>query len=337
MHPRNKHREYLDYRDLAKKQKGLRRFVYENQWGGASIDYSDPEALEELTRSLLAEFYQIQHWNLPAGYLCPPVPQRVDYLHIMADLLRDTLKPAEGTEGPEDPEGPEGKQETQIPQGLCGLDIGTGASCIYSLLGAREYAWRFIASDIDAVALQHAAQLVAENGLEKQITLRRQEDPKRVLRGVMPKKVSQSVAFAVCNPPFHESLEQAQQAARSKWQRLGKELESKNYQGRELELCCEGGEVGFVQRFAEESAKVCYRSKCVWFSSLLSRHSSWQPVVDKLRQLGAKHRSFELGTGRNVKWVIAWTFLPKSLRRLQLQLQLMLVETEEPPRKKRRS
>ena len=27
------------------------------------------------------------------------------------------------------------------------------------------------------------------------------------------------------------------------------------------------------------------------------RHSSWQPVVDKLRQLGAKHRSFELGTG----------------------------------------
>lgn len=53
------------------------------------------------------------------------------------------------------------------------IDISTpGASCIYSLLGAREYAWRFIASDIDAVALQHAAQLVAENGLEKQITLR---------------------------------------------------------------------------------------------------------------------------------------------------------------------
>ena len=53
----------------------------------------------------------------------------MDYLHIMADLLRDTLKPAEGTEGPEDPEGPEGKQETPIPQGLCGLDIGTGAAC----------------------------------------------------------------------------------------------------------------------------------------------------------------------------------------------------------------
>lgn len=50
-----------------RKQKGLCRFVYENQWGGASVDYSDPEALEELTRSLLAEFYQIQHWNLPAG------------------------------------------------------------------------------------------------------------------------------------------------------------------------------------------------------------------------------------------------------------------------------
>ena len=51
-----------------RKQKGLQRFVYVNRWGGASIDYSDPKALEELTRSLLAEFYQIT-WRLPDGSL----------------------------------------------------------------------------------------------------------------------------------------------------------------------------------------------------------------------------------------------------------------------------
>ena len=139
------------------------------------------------------------------GYLCPPVPQRVDYLHIMADLLRDTLK-EKGAEAVEKPP----------PRRLFGLDIGTGvvkngqelgrdltvdvltlppnitkpfslllfwrrfvsfwmlpgASCIYSLLGAKEYGWRFIASDIDDTALQQAGQLVTENGLEKQITLR---------------------------------------------------------------------------------------------------------------------------------------------------------------------
>ena len=53
----------------------------------------------------------------------------------MADLLRDSLKPTEPTEGtgPEGPEGP-GKQETPIPRGLCGLDIGTGAACADSKL-----------------------------------------------------------------------------------------------------------------------------------------------------------------------------------------------------------
>lgn len=315
MHQRNKHRDYLDYRDLAKKQKGLQRFVYVNRYGGASIDYSDPKALEELTRSLLAEFYQIT-WRLPDGYLCPPVPQRVDYLHVMADLLQQTLY--------EDvvPDVVANQPPVHI-RGLRGLDIGTGASCIYSLLGAREYSWRFIASDIDELALQHAEELVAENDLKQQIVLRQQKDPKLVLRGVLLKK-DFSVAFAVCNPPFHESLERAQQAARDKWQRLGKELESKNYQGREAELCCEGGEVGFVLRYINESSKVFYRTKCIWYSSLLSRHSSWQPVIDRLTKLGAKYRSFELsGAGHNVKWVVCWSFMTKSVRKTFLRLIMM--------------
>ena len=219
MHPRNKHRDYLDYRELAQRQTALQRYVFENQWGGASIDYSNPEALEELTRSLLAEFYDIQNWRLPKGYLCPPVPQRADYIHVICDLLQKST-------GDVEPRGPS----------ICGLDIGTGASCIYSLLGAREYGWSFIASDIDETALSNAEELVRENGLAEQITVRRQQDPKRVLRGVLlPDEV---VAFSVCNPPFHESLEHAQQAAASKWQRLGKELKDKNYQAGCLARFC---------------------------------------------------------------------------------------------------
>lgn len=59
MHVRNKHRSYLDYRELARKQPLLEPFVFVNAWGNASIDYADPEALEELTRSLLREFYDL--------------------------------------------------------------------------------------------------------------------------------------------------------------------------------------------------------------------------------------------------------------------------------------
>ena len=44
----------------------------------------------------------------------------MDYLHIMADLLRDTLK--------QTPAGTENAEVAEIPRGLCGLDIGTGAT-----------------------------------------------------------------------------------------------------------------------------------------------------------------------------------------------------------------
>ena len=36
-----------------------------------------------------------------------------------------------------------------------------------------------------------------------------------------PPRRPQVVAFSVCNPPFHETLEHAQRAASDKWQRLG--------------------------------------------------------------------------------------------------------------------
>ncbi|CAK9118784.1 unnamed protein product [Durusdinium trenchii] len=203
---------------------------------------------------------------------------------------------------------------------VCGLDVGTGASCIYSLLGTREYGWSFIASDIDETALTNAEKLLNENGLKERITLRQQQDPRRALRGILlPHEV---VAFSICNPPFHETIEHARQAASSKWKRLGKELKRKNYQGQEPELCCEGGEVGFVTRLMEESAKVRFRSRCLWYSSLLSRHSSLQPIFERLGELGAKRRRFELQQGRNVKWVVAWSFFPRTERRKRLEEML---------------
>ena len=174
MHPRNKHREYLDYRDLAARQKGLKRFVFENAWGGASIDYSNQEALEELTRSLLAEFYDIRKWTLPKGYLCPPVPQRADYVHTIADLLNASLSIVAGDDQ---------QASEAIGPRIWGLDIGTGASCIYSLLGVREYGWSFIASDVDEVALRNAEDVLSANSLSSRITLRRQADPKQILEG----------------------------------------------------------------------------------------------------------------------------------------------------------
>ena len=57
-----------------------------------------------------------------------------------------------------------------------------------------------------------------------------------------------------------------------------------------------------------------FKTSCLWFSSLLSRQSSLEPIHERLGALGAKRRRYELRQGRNVKWVVAWSFFKRSER-----------------------
>lgn len=47
--------------------------------------------------------------------------------------------------------------------------IGTGASCIYPLLGARLNGWQFLATDIDGESVEIARENASRNGLENKI------------------------------------------------------------------------------------------------------------------------------------------------------------------------
>ena len=40
-----------------------------------------------LNRAILMHHYGVKSWDIPAGYLCPPIPGRADYIHSVADLL----------------------------------------------------------------------------------------------------------------------------------------------------------------------------------------------------------------------------------------------------------
>ena len=133
LHPRNRHSGRYDFPKLIAACPELGEYVILNPYGKQSIDFANPDAVRVFNRALLRQFYGIQHWDIPAGYLCPPVPGRADYLHGLADLL------AADNGG-------------IIPRGAAVrvLDIGTGANCIYPLIGHREYGWYFTGSDIDA-------------------------------------------------------------------------------------------------------------------------------------------------------------------------------------------
>lgn len=67
---------------------------------------------------------------IPDGQLCPTVPNRSNYIHWIEDLLSSDIFPKANVDG----------------DNVKGFDIGTGANCIYPLLGASLLGWSFVGS-----------------------------------------------------------------------------------------------------------------------------------------------------------------------------------------------
>jgi len=288
LHPRNRHRERYDIPALVAACPELAPFLRPNPLGEPTIDFADPAAVRTLNRALLASAYGIRGWDLPRGFLCPPVPGRADYLHHLADLLAAGGPP---------PRGP----------GVRILDVGVGANAIYPLVGHREYGWTFLGTDIDPGALASARAILAANpGLEDVIELRLQKDPGRILAGVV--LPGETFEACMCNPPFHGSPAEAREGTQRKWRNLGRpSAPVLNFGGQGAELWCEGGEVAFVSRMVEESA--ARPDCCRWFTSLLSKSASLPPVQAALRKAGAvRVRVLEMSQGQKRSRIVAWGF-----------------------------
>lgn len=90
MHSRNRHKNGYNFTKLTACCPALSGFVKRNPSGRQTIDFSDPIGVKMLNMALLMLHYKINHWDIPAGYLCPPIPGRADYIHHLADLLGQT-------------------------------------------------------------------------------------------------------------------------------------------------------------------------------------------------------------------------------------------------------
>jgi len=295
LHPRNKHRGRYDFKQLVACSPELAAFVFLNAYQDESIDFADPAAVRALNRALLRQVYGITEWELPPQYLCPPIPGRADYLHHLADLL------AAGNGG-------------LIPRGesIRVLDIGVGANCVYPLIGHSEYGWRFVGSDIDRAALACAQAIVDANSDQRDaIELRFQASRSALFKGVL--RPDELFDLSMCNPPFHASLDEARAGSERKWQNLGKAAPSAkapvlNFGGQGAELCCAGGEAGFVSRMIAESAQI--PNSCLWFTTLVSKSSSLPAVYRALKKAGVQDsRTIAMAQGQKQSRIVAWTFL----------------------------
>ncbi len=300
LHPRNRHRGRYDFAQLSQALPTLKDFLVANPYDAneLTIAFADPAAVMALNAALLKVFYAVESWSVPPGYLCPPIPGRADYVHHVADLLaRD--RNGNIQRGPD----------------IRVLDIGVGANCIYPLIGHREYGWRFVGSDTDAVALAAAQQIVDANaGLAAAIELRLQSSTQKIFQGILTP--DDRFDFVFCNPPFHASARAAEAGSARKWKNLGKgggspgNAESNpklNFGGQAGELWCEGGEVGFVCRMVAESAQ--RRSQVSWFSALVSREENLPEINSALKEVGARRvETIAMAQGQKKSRIVAWHF-----------------------------
>jgi 23S rRNA (adenine1618-N6)-methyltransferase len=245
-----------------------------------------------LNQALLRVQYGITEWNIPADYLCPPVPGRADYIHHVADLLAERYP---------------GRPTRAEPPTL--LDIGVGANCIYPIVGVTEYGWKFVGSELDPGALAAAKHIVSSNhGLQGKIELRQQRNPSAIFAGVT--REGESFAASVCNPPFHETAAAAAARTQRKLRNLAGGKRSslvRNFGGKSHELWCRGGEVAFIRQMIQESAE---RPRlCLWFTTLVSRSENLRPILDSLARVNpAETRSIDMAHGQKKTRILAWRF-----------------------------
>ncbi len=278
LHPNNKHRNGYDFDVLVKSLPSLDQFLIE-RYGKQTIDFSNDNAVKTLNKALLKAYYKISYWEFPDENLCPPIPGRVDYIHHLADLVKDS--------------------------GSCNvLDIGTGANCIYPLLGVSEYNWKFVATDIDKTAIKYAEKNIKGNNLTDKITVRLQENKEQVLKGIVTE--NDTFDLIMCNPPFYKSEIEAKEANSRKTRNL-KITTKRNFSGRSNELWCWGGEKAFLHTYLYESSNL--KSVSQWYTSLVSKKETVKSLELSAKKLGTREtKVIQMQQGNKITRVFCWRF-----------------------------
>jgi 23S rRNA (adenine1618-N6)-methyltransferase len=295
MHPRNKHREGYDFKALIKTLPALRQFVRMNDYGNQTINFANPEGVKTLNQALLLHYYSVAHWDIPEGFLCPPIPGRADYIHYVADLL------ASGNGG-----------VVRKGRKVRVLDIGTGANLVYPIVGFKEYGWNFVGSELDLEAMESAQNIIEQNThLKLAVELRQQSKKADIFKGII--KPGELFDITICNPPFHASAKEAAAGSARKWDNLGLRKDKQrvlNFGGQNTELWYPGGEANFLKLMAAQSK--AFEKQVLWFTTLVSKKENLKVLYNALQKEGVKDvQTINMSQGQKMSRLMAWTYLTK--------------------------
>ncbi|KAL5400104.1 hypothetical protein PMIN03_012569 [Paraphaeosphaeria minitans] len=278
--------ETVDFKALAQQDEAF-NIIWQRHSG--KLDFQDPNTTKSLTKALLKVDFGLQ-LEVPDDRLCPPVPNRWNYVSWIHALL-DATNPSYSSHY--DP----GRQ-------VIGLDIGTGASAIYTMLCLKSRpAWTMCATDVDKKSFESAARNLTINNLITRAKLLQTIDsqPLVPLQYLGVNKLD----FTICNPPFFADQTDMQQSL------IGKGKSAKPNAvctGSENEMVCRGGDLGFVTRIVEES--LVLRESITWYTSMFGKMSSAKSIIGLIKEKGVANwavGSINVGGGTK-RWIVAWSF-----------------------------
>jgi len=290
MHAQNPYSDRYDLKRFVTHHSKLKIHIVLNPSGEETIDFSNSTAVYELNKAMLLADFNVEKYELPMGYLIPPIPGRLDYLLHLQEFILEKFNIDKNTK-------------------LRGLDIGAGANGIYCVLGSQHFNWTMVGSECDTKAVEIAnANMQHTKTLKGNIEIRHQENKSFLFKNMIHS--DEHFDFTVCNPPFHTSKEEALRGSQRKLNNLGREFDKKdvalNFEGQANELWCNGGEALFVKRLIKES--VLYKTQISVFSTLVSKTASLTPIKKQLIKAKANYEVLSMDLGNKKSRILLWWF-----------------------------
>jgi 23S rRNA (adenine1618-N6)-methyltransferase len=264
-----------DFLILIKEFPELKKYIikYDEKIEEFSFDWSNNDLSLLMTKSILNYYFNIKYYDIPKGFLIPPVPSRLNYLNLINELIKDIEK-----------------------ENIIGVDIGTGANIIYPILGNSVCDWKFICSEINNESYNNAKLILQKNNLEENINLIKQENKNNIFVSIINQE--NKYTFSMCNPPYYDYE-----------QEIKIEDKKRDTEYNFDEVYYEKGELGFFERYFEES--ICYKKNIFLFTILIGKKSNSEIIYDKINSYNNIIKLCDIKkimTGNNVRYIIYWSF-----------------------------
>lgn len=278
----------VDFKALAKADPDFKK-----TWQACTgkLDFQDPATLQSLSKAILNVDFGIE-LSLPDDRLCPPIPNRWNYVSWVQGLLDSTSPSYTNRYEPE--------------RKVTGLDIGTGASGIYAMMCMKSRPnWSMCTTDIDKVSFESAAANFAKNNMLSRVKMLHTTTSMPLIP--LEALGTQQLDFTICNPPFFTDSAEMEKSLSGEGKATGPNAICT---GSNNEMICPGGDLGFVTRIVNES--LVLREKVTWYSSMLGKLSSAKAIVELLKSHGITDWAvgvLDPGTKTGTKrWTVAWSF-----------------------------